>query len=98
VYDLWKDDRMGGTSGGAGGLFSSHRPGRRPIRNLRPGHLRDDQDIQADNTGTVHLVWTSGSTLNYGRVVNHAVTGRVEVANGREHALLAALYFGPAER
>lgn len=40
------------------------------------------QDIQADNAGTVHLVWTNGGTLNYGRIVNRAVTGRVEVATG----------------
>jgi len=40
------------------------------------------QDMQADNTDTVHLVWTNGGNLYYGRIVNNALTGKVQVATG----------------
>ena len=40
------------------------------------------QDIQADNTNTVHLVWTNKGVLYYGRIVNNALTGKVQVATG----------------
>jgi len=40
------------------------------------------QDIRADTTGTVHLVWTYNNVLYYGRIVNKALTGKVQVATG----------------
>src|SRR4030042_142987 len=40
------------------------------------------QDIRADSTGTVHLVWTYNNVLYYGRIVNKALTGKVQVATG----------------
>lgn len=40
------------------------------------------QDIQADNNNTVHLVWTSAGFLYYGRIVNNAIAGKVEIARG----------------
>jgi hypothetical protein len=39
-------------------------------------------DIRTDNNGTVHVVWTLGGILYYGRIVNHAITGKVEVTRG----------------
>jgi len=38
------------------------------------------QDIQADNTGTVHLIWTNRGILNYGKIVNNALAENVQVA------------------
>jgi hypothetical protein len=38
------------------------------------------QDIQADNKGTVHLVWTDRGVLYYGKIVNNALTGKVQIA------------------
>jgi chitodextrinase/predicted DNA-binding WGR domain protein len=46
------------------------------------GYNVTTQDIQADNTNAVHLVWTNGNVLNYGRIVNNALTGKVQVATG----------------
>jgi PKD repeat protein len=46
------------------------------------GYYATTQDMQADNTNAVHLVWTNGNVLNYGRIVNHALTGKVQVAAG----------------
>jgi PKD repeat protein len=46
------------------------------------GYNVTTQDILADNTNTVHIVWTDRSALYYGRIVNNAVTGRVQVATG----------------
>lgn len=40
------------------------------------------QDIQADNTNAVHLVWTNAGVLYYGRIVNNAITGKVEIGRG----------------
>jgi chitodextrinase len=40
------------------------------------------QDIQADNTNTVHIVWTLGSVLYYGKIVDNAITGKEQVATG----------------
>lgn len=39
-------------------------------------------DIQADNNNTVHLVWTSGGFIYYGRIVNNAITGKVQIGSG----------------
>jgi hypothetical protein len=38
------------------------------------------QDIRADSTGTVHLIWTNGGNLYYGKIVNNAVTGQKQLA------------------
>ena len=38
------------------------------------------QDIRADKTNTVHLIWTDRSTLYYGKIVNNALTGKVQIA------------------
>jgi hypothetical protein len=38
------------------------------------------QDIQADNTNTVHLVWVDRGILYYGQIVNNTLTGKVKVA------------------
>ena len=46
------------------------------------GYSVTTQDIQADNTNAVHIVWTSGNILNYGRIVNKTLTGKVQVATG----------------
>jgi hypothetical protein len=40
------------------------------------------QDIQADNTNTVHIVWTARGVLYYGNIVDNAITGTVQVARG----------------
>jgi FG-GAP-like repeat/FG-GAP repeat len=40
------------------------------------------QDIQADNTNAVHIVWTDSSIIYYGKIVNNAITGKVEVGRG----------------
>ncbi len=40
------------------------------------------QDIQADSTGTVHLVWSMAGFLYYGRIVNNAIVGKVEIGQG----------------
>jgi FG-GAP-like repeat len=40
------------------------------------------QDIQADNTNTVHIVWTDLGIIYYGKIVNKAITGKVEVSRG----------------
>ncbi len=40
------------------------------------------QDIQADSHDNIHLIWTSGGVLYYGKIVNNAVSGAVEVASG----------------
>ncbi len=37
------------------------------------------QDIQADNTNAVHIVWSYAGRLYYGKIVNHALTGKVEI-------------------
>lgn len=47
-------------------------------------------DIRTDNSGGVHVVWTLGGHLYYGRIVNHAITGKVEVASG-----LATMFWRP---
>ncbi|HEX2695279.1 MAG TPA: Ser-Thr-rich GPI-anchored membrane family protein [Acidobacteriota bacterium] len=39
-------------------------------------------DIRTDNSGAVHLVWTTDGILYYGRIVNHSITGKVEVVRG----------------
>ncbi len=39
-------------------------------------------DIRTDNSGGVHVVWTVSGHLYYGRIVNHAITGKVEVTSG----------------
>lgn len=46
------------------------------------GLYASTKDIQADNTGAVHLVWTEDDVLYYGRIFNNALTGQVEVARG----------------
>ena len=48
------------------------------------------QDIQADGTNAVHLVWTSGGVLYYGRIVNNAITGKVEIGRG-----ISTIYWRP---
>ena len=39
------------------------------------------QDIRADSQGNVHLIWTNGGLLYYGRIVNNAVTGQKQLAS-----------------
>jgi predicted DNA-binding WGR domain protein len=46
------------------------------------GYNVTTQDVQTDNTNTVHIVWTERSTLYYGKIVNNAITGKVQVATG----------------
>jgi len=46
------------------------------------GQLVATQDIQADNTNTVHLVWTNSGVIYYGRIVDNAVVGKVEIGRG----------------
>jgi predicted DNA-binding WGR domain protein len=52
------------------------------IYDLGPDVTVVTQDIRADNTNTVHLVWTNKGVLYYGRIVNNAMTGKVQVATG----------------
>ncbi|OGD26039.1 MAG: hypothetical protein A2V57_00810 [Candidatus Aminicenantes bacterium RBG_19FT_COMBO_65_30] len=52
------------------------------IYDLGPDVTVVTQDIRADNTNAVHLVWTNKGVLYYGRIVNNAVTGKVQVATG----------------
>ena len=52
------------------------------IYDLGPDVTVVTQDIRADNTNAVHLVWTNRGVLYYGRIVNNAVTGKVQVATG----------------
>jgi len=40
------------------------------------------QDIQVDNKNNVHIVWTDRGILYYGKIVNNAITGKVQVAKG----------------
>jgi PKD repeat protein len=46
------------------------------------GYTVTTQDIQADLNNTVHIVWTSGSVLYYGKIIGNAISGTVEVATG----------------
>jgi hypothetical protein len=46
------------------------------------GYSVRTQDIQADNTNAVHIVWADGSIIYYGKIVNNAITGKVEVSRG----------------
>ncbi len=46
------------------------------------GEIVGTHDIRTDNGGGVHMAWTSGGRLFYGRIVNHAISGKVEVAQG----------------
>jgi len=39
------------------------------------------QDIRADSQGNVHLIWTNGGLLYYGRIVNNAVTSQKQLAS-----------------
>ncbi len=52
------------------------------------------QDIQADNTNAVHLVWRVGAKLYYGRIVNNAITGKTLIPNGGI-TTINALYWRP---
>ena len=52
------------------------------IYDLGPDVTVVTQDIRADNTNAVHLVWTNRGVLYYGRIVNNAMTGKVQVATG----------------
>src|SRR4030067_1442350 len=52
------------------------------IYDLGPDVTVVTQDIRADNTNAVHLVWTNKGVLYYGRIVNNAMTGKVQVATG----------------
>ena len=52
------------------------------IYDLGPDVTVVTQDIRADNTNAVHLVWTNRGVLYYGRIVNNALTGKVQVATG----------------
>jgi hypothetical protein len=40
------------------------------------------QDIQADSTNTVHIIWAARGVLYYGNIVDNAITGIVQVARG----------------
>ena len=40
------------------------------------------QDIQADNNNNIHIIWTSGGVLYYGKIVNNSISGTVEVTSG----------------
>jgi hypothetical protein len=40
------------------------------------------QDIRADNANTVHIVWVDSGILYYGKIVNNAISGKVQVATG----------------
>jgi PKD repeat protein len=46
------------------------------------GYNVTTQDIQADNTNTVHIAWADRGILYYGKIVNNAITGKVQVATG----------------
>ena len=60
--------------------FAAPAPGQFDVRDL--GYNVTTQDIQADSQNTVHVIWTYGSVLFYGRIVNNAISGAVEVATG----------------
>jgi hypothetical protein len=45
------------------------------------------QDIRADNSNTVHIVWVDRGILYYGKIVNNDVSGKVQVATGVETAM-----------
>ena len=40
------------------------------------------QDIAADKTNRVHIIWTNFGALHYGQIVNNTLTGAVRVATG----------------
>src|SRR4030042_5881079 len=61
------------------------------IYDLGPQVIVTTQDIQADNTNAVHLVWTNGGVLYYGRIVNNSMTGKVQVATG-----ISTLFWRPS--
>jgi PKD repeat protein len=46
------------------------------------GYTVRTHDIQADNQNNVHIIWTDRGVLYYGKIVNNAISGRVQVANG----------------
>jgi PKD repeat protein len=46
------------------------------------GYTVTTQDIQADLNNTVHIAWTAGSVLYYGKIIGNAISGVVEVATG----------------
>jgi hypothetical protein len=43
------------------------------------GQAVTTHDIQADNANNVHVVWTYAGHLYYGKIVNHALTGKVDI-------------------
>jgi len=51
------------------------------------GYEVDAQDIRADNTNTVHIAWVDWGSLYYGKIINNAVSGKVQVATGIETAM-----------
>ncbi|MFZ2055620.1 MAG: PKD domain-containing protein [Candidatus Aminicenantales bacterium] len=51
------------------------------------GYTVRTHDIQADNANNVHIVWTDRAVLYYGKIVNNAISGRVEVASGIETSM-----------
>ena len=60
--------------------FTAPAPAQFDIHDL--GYNVTTQDIQADSHNTVHIIWTYGSVLFYGKIINNAVSGAVEVATG----------------
>jgi hypothetical protein len=54
------------------------------------GQTVGTHDIQADNTNAVHVAWTSAGHLYYGKIVNYALTGKVDIASG-----IATVYWRP---
>ncbi len=51
------------------------------------GYTVRTHDIQADNANNVHIVWTDGGILYYGKIVNNAISGKVQVASGIETSM-----------
>jgi len=51
------------------------------------GYTVRTQDIQADNANNVHIAWTDRGVLYYGKIVNNAISGKVEVASGIETSM-----------
>jgi len=63
-------------------LLSVAVPARTQYEIYDLGYNVTTQDIQTDNRNNVHIVWTERSAIYYGKIVNNAITGRVQVATG----------------
>ena len=43
-------------------------------------HATSNWDIGSDSSGNVYIIWSSNTTIYFGKIVNHAVSGQQTVA------------------